>query len=161
MQNPTYRAAALNRRLLICIILILCSCVGKSSFQVVELCVRNQADLEFLKDELRQIAAAENLTYIDASGYSAQQLRDIGYSGAQRTDGSPVVFMQIGRKDGMGVGVGNTGSPGFQIALGFTAGRDSGEAARFSKRVIAQLSQRWNVWSVPKGTGAMPMKDCQ
>ncbi|HEX5420686.1 MAG TPA: hypothetical protein VFY39_11865 [Gammaproteobacteria bacterium] len=97
----------------------------------------------------------------DASKHTESDLKGMDYAGKERTDGSPVVDIDLGRRDGMGVGAGNLGLPGYQVALGFSKGRDEAEARVFASNVIAVLEKHWAVHRVPNGQGAMPMEGCQ
>lgn len=55
---------------------------------------------------------------------------------------------------------GNLGLPTYQIALGFSADPNAAEAQQFADIVVNRLSTRWQVETVPVGTGALPMKTC-
>lgn len=146
-----------------CAVFVTLSGCGRAQepFKMVQLCVNNMEGLEQLRAELQSIAASEHLQFQDASQHTEAELKAMKYPGNERTLGSPVVNIQMGRQDGLGVGVGNLGLPGYQLALGFTAGSNEAEARSFASKVIADLEKRWSVHMVPDGKGALPMEGCQ
>jgi hypothetical protein len=91
--------------------------------------------------------------------YSADTARDLpktGYAGRERSDGSPVINVGVLRKDGLFVGGGNLGLPGYQVQLGFTKGADDAESRSFAKEVISRLEKRWGVEVLPAGVRCDP-----
>jgi hypothetical protein len=143
------------------LLLALTSCTeGKKPFRVVQFCVHDSAGAVQLINELKQLAATEHLEFFDSSKATEKDLKDIGYRGRERSDGSPMINVGSLRNDGLGVGGGNLGLPGYQVALGFSKGSDNAEAQRFADRVVDQLNRQWRVQVLPAGASANPKADC-
>lgn len=134
---------------------------GKHPFLMVEMCLSNAQGARVLTDELRSIASAEKLDFIDRSSETERELKTVGYTGKERTANSRVINIGVLRRDGMGLGAGNLGLPGYQVAIGFSEGSNSIEAHQFADRVLKRLGQHWRIDTVPAGTGAKPMVDCK
>jgi hypothetical protein len=111
--------------------------------------------------DLKGIAGSNHMEFSDSSAATAKDLAEIGYRGRERSDGSPVINIGVLRKDGLFVGGGNLGLPGYQVQLGFTGGPDDAESNRFAEEVVARLRQRWRVRVLPPGSPARPMPDCR
>lgn len=157
MCRKSLRAAAL-----ITAALLLVGCEpGRRPFLMVQMCLSNEQDVAALIDELKSIASAEQLEFVDNSRNTERELRAVGYSGHERTGGSRAINVGVLRKDGMGIGAGNLGLPGYQVAMGFSEGSNAVEAHDFANRVLARLKKHWPVEVVPVGTGAQPMAGCK
>lgn len=142
--------------------LLLVSCGHtKSAFTTVELCVHDKAGVAELISDLQDIARSNQMEFFDSSAATAKDLSKSGYRGHERADGSQLINVGVLRKDGLFVGGGNLGLPGYQVQLGFTSGSNEAEASRFAKDVIARLRRRWSVTVLPPGTAARPMPGCQ
>ena len=142
--------------------LMLCDCEqGKRPFLMVQMCVQNNAGAAQLVGELKAVADSKGMEFTDNSAETKRGLEAIGHPDRQRADGSPVINVGVLREDGMGIGAGNLGLPGYQVALGFSEGSDKLEARRFADEVIKRLEQHWRVETVPAGSGAMPKPDCK
>lgn len=141
--------------------LLLFGCTqGKRPFLIVQLCLSNGAGVtEFIR-EMKSIAVLEKMEFLNNSANTKRNLEVLGYSGSERTNGSPVINIGVLRSDGLGVGGGNLGLPGYQVALGFSVGSDDAEAREFANRVIKRLGQHWHIEMVPSGQGDKPMSDC-
>ena len=125
------------------------------------MCLSNeQGALQFV-DEMKSIAAAENFDFVDNSRNTERELKVVDYAGTERTEGSRVINVGVLRKDGLGLGAGNLGLPGYQVAIGFSEGSNAAEAHDFADRVLARLRQRWQIEAVPSGSGAKPMLGCK
>lgn len=135
---------------------------GKRPFVLGAVCLESEQDFSDFTSELRAIAASENTRLGDRSANTQKEMDSIGHPfEGERT--RPVVNMYIELKDGAGLGVGNMGMPGYQIAFGINDGWGSPEAARrFADTVVARLKSRWRVELVPEPAqaGVQPMKDC-
>ena len=135
---------------------------GKRPFLLGVVCLKSAQDFSDFTSELRAIAASEGKTLGDRSVDTQKEMDTIGHPfEGERT--RPVVNMYIELKDGAGLGVGNMGMPGYQVAFGINDGWGSPEAARrFADTVVARLKSRWRVELVadPAQAGAQPMKDC-
>lgn len=127
---------------------------------MVQLCLANQQGLATMESELQSVAQSEKMVFLDNSRNTKESLNTIGYAGNERKDGSPVISLDVGRKDGMGLGVGNLGLPNYQVAVGFSEGSDAKEARQFANRVVERLKQHWRIVVVPAGTGAKPLASC-
>lgn len=133
---------------------------AKQAFLTVQLCVQNKAGVDQLIDDLKNVAIADDMDFEDSSAATEKNLAAVGYRGRERADGSPVITVGLLGKDGLFVGGGNLGLPGYQVQLGFTAGADDAKAHRFATQVVGQLKRRWNVHVLPRGVPARPMMDC-
>jgi hypothetical protein len=148
---------------LVAVSLLLTGCApGKRPFLMVQMCLSNEQGVEEFIDELRSIAAADKLEFIDNSSNAERGLNETGYVGNERTGGSRVMDIRVVRRDGMGIGATNVGLPGYQVAMGFAEGGSTAvEAQDFAKRVLSRLKKRWSVELVPTGAGAGPMAACR
>ena len=143
------------------LLLLLSGCApGKHAFLIVQTCLRDERGVAMFMEELRSIATAENMTFIDNSESTAEQLEDVGHTGSQRTAGSRVINIGVQRSDGVGVTAGNLGLLGFEVALGFSEGSDAEFAHAFADRVVARLQNYWQIEVVPAGTGAKSKGGC-
>ncbi len=146
---------------LVAVSLLLTGCVpGKRPFLMVQMCLSNEQGAEEFIDELKSIAGAQKLEFIDNSSNAERGLNETGYVGHERTNGSRVMDIRVVRRDGMGIGATNVGLPGYQIAMGFSEGSNSGEARDFAKRVLQRFKKRWLVELVPTGAGSRPSTGC-
>lgn len=149
-------------RLLVVALPLLLGCTpGKRPFLMVQMCLANDQGVSDFIDELRAIATVEKMDFLDNSANTKRELDAVGYAGDERTRGSPVINIGVQRSDGLGIGAGNLGLPGYQVALGFSAGSSTTEAQAFANRVVSQLEQRWRISFVPAGSGAKPMAGCR
>jgi hypothetical protein len=128
---------------------------------MVQMCLSNAKGTDEFIAQLKSIAAAEKLKFVDNSSNAERELKEVGYAGHERTGGSRVIDVRVIRNDGMGIGASNVGLPGYQVAMGFSEGSDTSEAHRFADAIIKQLEQHWRVEKVPPGTGALPKPDCR
>lgn len=148
--------------MLVTVALLLTGCApGKHPFLMVQMCLSNQQGVEDFVEELKSVASAEKLEFVDNSSNAQQELKAVGYSGRERTDGSRVIDVRVMRNDGMAIGATNVGLPGFQMAMGFSEGSSAVEARNFANRTLARFRKHWSIESVPSGTGAKPMADCR
>jgi len=96
------------------------------------------------------------------NGYEvARDLEQAGYVSPGQKKGDPVINMTVEREDGLGLNALNVGLHTYQVALGFSGGKDQAEARQFEEEVIARLRKNWNVEDVPKGTGVLPDDNCR
>jgi hypothetical protein len=147
---------------LVIVSFLLAGCaLGKRPFLMVQMCLSNAKGIDEFIRELKSVAAAEKLKFVDNSGNAERELKEVGYAGRERTGGSRVIDVRVIRNDGMGIGASNVGLPGYQVAMGFSEGSDPSEAHRFADAVIKRLEQHWRVEKVPPGTGALPKPDCK
>jgi hypothetical protein len=134
---------------------------AKGPFLIVQMCLANKEGVAEFIDELKAIAAAEHMSFTDRSSDTKRELGATGYSSPDRAGGSPVISIGLIGKEGLGIGAGNLGLPGYQVAVGFSGTSNQAESDEFANRVIKRLEQHWHVAVVPAGTGAKPMAGCQ
>jgi hypothetical protein len=125
---------------------------------MVQFCLADQADLVGLKQELKAIAQAEGMEFIDGSEAAKQGLEATDAPESMRQD--PVIHLGVERRDGIGVMVASMGLPRYQVVMGFSEGSDPQKASAFADTVLKKLSRRWHLRTVPAGTGALPLKTC-
>jgi hypothetical protein len=133
---------------------------GKHPFLMAQMCLSDQHDVSAFVGELKSIASAEKFDFVDRSNDTERELKTVGYVGSERTGGSRVINVGVLRRDGMGLGAGNLGLPGYQVAIGFSEGSNAAEARNFADRVLMRLRKHWRIELVPAGTGAKPMANC-
>lgn len=134
---------------------------GRRPFLLVQMCLADEQDMNAFIKEVRLIAEAGGMTFIDGSERTEKSLKTLDYKGSERSNGSPVVNIGLRRKDGFSVGIGNLGLPDYQLAIGFSEGKgDPTEAREFAESVLQQVRKRWPVYVVPDGKGAMPLSNC-
>jgi hypothetical protein len=131
---------------------------GQGAFRVVQFCVHDRPGAEHLVTELKQLAATEHMEFSDRSEAAEKEATAIGRG---RSDGSSRIAVSLIRMDGLGVGGGNLGLPGYQVTLGFSRGSDFGEATRFADRVVEQLNRQWRVDVLAPGANVPPMSGCR
>ena len=132
---------------------------SEGPFLTAQLCVRDEAGMTKLIDELRAAATAREMRFFDYSADTERSLANVGHPA--REDGSPFVYVGVDGGDRLGVRATNAGLPGYQVALGFTEGRDRLEAQRFTDEVIEGLERHWQIERLPAGTGALPQPGCR
>lgn len=133
---------------------------GKHPFLIVQMCLVDERGTAAFIDEMRSIAAAEQMRFLDRSVRTGQELRAVGYDGRERTHGSPIIHIGVRRSDGMGVTAANLSLPGYEVALGFSEGSSASDARAFANRVMARLEVHWRLEALPPGEGARPKGNC-
>lgn len=147
---------------LVVVSLLLLSCApAKRPFLMVEMCLSDAQGVADFREELRLIASAENMKFIDNSRNTEYGTQTIGGSGDDRNGGSPVVDLRLIRGDGTAISAANLGLPGYQMAVGFTEGSGVPIAREIAARTVSRLKMRWTVEPVPEGSGAKPMPGCR
>ena len=98
---------------LVTVSLVLTGCTpGKRPFLMVQMCLSNAKGIEEFVEELKSVAAAEKLEFVDNSGNAQGELDALSDPNAKRTGGSRMLDLRLTRNDGMGLGAGNVGLPG-------------------------------------------------
>ena len=98
---------------LVTVSLVLTGCTpGKRPFLMVQMCLSNAKGIEEFVEELKSVAAAEKLEFVDNSGNAQGELDALSDPNAKRTGGSRMLDLRLTRNDGMGIGAGNVGLPG-------------------------------------------------
>jgi hypothetical protein len=133
---------------------------GKPSLFTVQLCLKDDQGVSEFMSMMRSIAISEQMTFVDGGAQTQKELNAIGAK-MEKLD-TPGSVINIGLERGahnlvMG---GNLGLPAYQVVLGFAADPNPSEAHRFADAVVKRLGSRWEVETVPAGTGALPMKTC-
>ncbi|MDB6063387.1 MAG: hypothetical protein JWM78_3490 [Verrucomicrobiaceae bacterium] len=130
---------------------------AKRPFLMVQVCFKDEQNLELFIDTMKSIAQLERMNFIDNSRATQKDLVALKVAGP--TDRA----INIGAEgnDGMWVTASNLGLPSYQVTLGFFEGSRSLEARKFADRVVGELTQRWHIEYVPSGQGAFPMKNCE
>ncbi len=128
-------------------------------FRQVQFCFASQSDMSQLKSTLKRIAESEHLAYRDISETAYDQVKATGGLPKQNRNRANFINLYAGRDDGMGFGAGNLGLGDDQVAVGFTAGKDTEDARRLADRTVAELRKTWKVRDVPANSGALPL-DC-
>ena len=142
--------------------LLLWDCApAKGPFLIVQMCLADKEGVAEFIDELKAIAAAEKMSFTDRSSDTKRELEATGYSSPERAGGSPVINIGFIGKDGLGIGAGNLGLPGYQVAVGFSGNSNQSESDAFANRVVKRLEQHWHITVVPVGMGAKPMAGCR
>lgn len=140
-------------------ILHLCGCSSaKEPFRVAQICLSNGAEITDIANTMR-LFESESMSFADNSRYTQAELRALE-SEVLSLNAVPV-NLSLRRRDGMGVAVGNIGFPNNQVVVSFTSGENFAEAEAFADSVVATLEERWRLYPVPHGQGALPLKDCQ
>ena len=98
---------------LVTVSLVLTGCTpGKRPFLMVQMCLSNAKGIEEFVEELKSVAAAEKLEFVDNSGNAQGELDALSDPNVKRTGGSRMLDLRLTRNDGMGIGAGNVGLPG-------------------------------------------------
>jgi len=140
-------------------LVLCCGCSeGKRPFRMVQFCLAGNSDAMELKREVSSIARSEGMKLNDGSD-AAERGLEATHAPAD-TRQQPVIHVGVEGSDGLGLMVASIGLPSFQVVLGFSEGADRLKARAFADRVVKRLSQRWHLKTVPAGTGALPLKDC-
>lgn len=144
------------------IVLLLCSCAaGERPSRLVQLCVRNDEGVSQFRTELKALASERHMKFAENGDEVRLDLEKAGYISPGQKKGDPVINITVEREDGLGLNALNVGLHTYQVAIGFSGGRDQAEGRQFAEEVIARLRQKWNVEDVPKGTGVLPSDTCR
>ena len=158
----------MNLRSLLCVLTpvicvgTLCGCgVEKRPFLVAQVCLENAEDLSAFTRQMQAIAQSESKTLVDHSADTHKELDMLGHP-VEESRLRPVINMEIERRDGSGVLVGNSGLPGYQVALGFSEGTNLLGAEKFAQMVVSKLEKQWRIEIVPSPAKSIsqPMANC-
>lgn len=128
---------------------------GQKPAETVEICLKNRDGVALFLAEMQNLANSNQMTFIDNSARTGRELAMQG----QRQQ-VPVINISLEGQNGMGVTAGNLGLSRYQVALGFSHGREPEEGRRFTVELIQVLSQHWTIVRVPHGQGVLPSDDC-
>lgn len=131
------------------------ACAGQGPFLMVQVCLQDHRGVTSFEEIMKSISQSQHMEYGDRSAASQKELTELGASPDYK-------LINIGavRSDGVGWGGGNLGLSAYQVAIGFSAGSNPVAAHRFANLVVDLLKQRWHVYVVPAGGGALPLKSC-
>lgn len=134
------------------------SCAGTppSPPQMVQLCLRDESEVEQLVDLLESTASGNGMTFVDRSSASQLELRRL-----KKDPGYRVISISASRPDGLGLAAGNLGLGAYEMAIGFTQGSNAQTSAAFVDKVMASLKSKWDVRLVASGKGAMKSTACR
>lgn len=135
---------------------LLKGCTGEREFLIVQVCFRDEQDLEVLSNMMKSTAQLEGKIFTDSSAHFQRRLSILNASPNYR-----VISLSVSGEDGEVFSAVNFGLQANQVAIGFLAGSNSGEARRSAAAFVEKLKQRWHVYYVPPDTGALPIKACE
>lgn len=141
------------------LMMMLGSCSASSGpFQTAAVCLRSDLEIQSFKSELREIAEEENLSVVDRSAGGADEYELLLRDGEERRRGDIVMMTFRGVED-EGFAVSDLGDD-YQIAIGFSEGRDGSAARELAGRVLDRIGQRWRVVPSAPHQGTTPIADC-
>jgi hypothetical protein len=110
---------------------------------------------------MRQVAKSNGMEFADTSSRSQEGLSKIDRTQARIEARRRAV--NIGTLGGrsFGFGAGNLGLPGYQVAIGFTAGADPKAAHMFAAETVNLLRKTWQVETQSGETGAHGIAHCK
>jgi hypothetical protein len=139
----------------------LSGCAGREgSFLTVQLCLKDDRGVSDFFSSMRQIAAENEMKFLDKSEETRADFDAIEKAGGPRRPRGPVIQLTVQNARGVGVTATNLGLPPYQVALGFFADRDAPGGRQFASSTIRQLSTRW-LYRVPNERGALPLPGCR
>ncbi len=133
---------------------------GQRPFLIAQVCLQSPADVDLFLAELQHLSISEKLESVDASKSTAQKLAVMGAGDLVKDRAGKVVDVLLRRKDGVGVAATNVGLPGYQVAIGFSAGADDRAASLFAERIIGVIGERWRVEAASGEAGAKGLANC-
>lgn len=143
------------------LVLLLSSCsTGKRPIATARVCLPDPSDVGQLVTLLRMTGQTYGMTFFDQTQETRADRKALGDANKSfRTDGF-VLNAGVLRPDGMGVTVNELAGPGLQVALGFSQGKDAGEAKKFTEAVSHKIEQRWRIQLFEDGSGVQPFDHC-
>lgn len=143
------------RWILFVFVVLLTGCVGKRPFLMVQICLGGKHDVTLFKNMMKEIAQSQHMNYFDGSKSTQKDLEAMEVSPKYQ-----IIDINIERADGVGFSAGNRGLSAYEVAIGFSEGKNPTEAHNLADLVIRILKQRWQVNIVPPNQGALPTKSC-
>jgi hypothetical protein len=133
---------------------------GEPPIAIARVCLPQLSDVSQFKLLVRQWAKSSRLEYFDRSEDTKKELQAIGNpSPNHRSDGFILNIGSVG-SDGLGVTASELGGQGYQVALGFSSGRNKSDTQRFIDAAISDLKRRWIVNLLNGKSGVEPMASC-
>jgi len=123
-------------------------------------CLQSPSDVDQFLAELRRLSVSEGLNAVDASTSTAKKLDIMGAGDLVKNRAGKVVDVLLRRQDGLGVAATNIGLPGYQVAMGFSAGVDTNAASLFADRIVGVIGKRWRVEVASGEAGAKGLSNC-
>ncbi|MDQ3287241.1 MAG: hypothetical protein M3Q42_03080 [Pseudomonadota bacterium] len=141
---------------LIAFLVVLGGCAGKHSHRTVQLCLGSEEGVGEFKRAMQLVAQDERMEFADGSVETARKLKAMG-----QHPGYELVHIGITGRDGVGLTAGNQGLSAYEVAIGFSSGANEAGVQEFESAAIRALNGRWEVYEVPLGQGAFPLKTCR
>lgn len=135
---------------------MLSGCTGKGPFLMVQLCLHDVKNVVLFKDTMKSLSESQGMEYGDRSAAAEKELIALKVKQSY-----PFLNISGTRADGVGWGATNLGMSAYEVGLGFSEGSNPEDAHRFANMVIKTLKQKWQVYELPPGRGAFPMKTCE
>lgn len=126
-------------------------------FLVVQLCLRNERNMALFIDAIKSAAQSEHIGYGDRSEVTQKEMTALGISPKYK-----VINIGWAGTEGVGWSASNIGLSAYQVTVAFwvSGAADPAAAHRFADDVVGALKKNWQVYDVPRGRGAVPLKDC-
>ena len=140
----------------------LSSCTERKQeiLKIVQLCVKNEADMQLLSQEMKFAVMREGLTLIDNSKATQEELSATAKTAKQKRDALWAVSFYAGNNDGTGVNVSNVDMSPNDITLAFAYDHDAKAATVFSDRLTARLAKHWRIIPIALDSGPVALKEC-
>jgi hypothetical protein len=133
---------------------------GRRPVAMARVCLPKLDDVSQFKTVIQQLGQSYGLEYFDRSDETKKEIQAIGIPNAFPQSNGFVLNLGALRSDGMGVTAGQLGGPGYQVGLGFSAGRSQAETQRFIDAAISDLKRHWVVDVSSGELGVQPMATC-
>jgi hypothetical protein len=138
------------------ILLALSGCVGERPFMMVQLCLKDDQNVDLFKKSIRSIAQSKHMKFTDGSIENQKSLEAM-----KSSPNYPLIDIGAEAEDGTAMGAGNLGMSKYEVAIGFSAGSDAARSRKFAAEVIKSLQLKWKIYPVPPNRGAFPLAACR
>jgi hypothetical protein len=156
-----HRRAQIRRVAVVIGAALLGSCSqGRGPLKIVQFCVANAEGVAQFKTLLQSIAKDQGLRYIDSSGSTMRDLKEIGATGERMHTSGELINVGVEGLEGLGLSGGNMGLGPYEIAVGFSDQPDVRTAQKFADLVTSSLGRHWQLKTLPPNTGALPDPRC-
>lgn len=129
-------------------------------YREVQVCFGDKGNLLRMLDAIQKIAKDSNLTVVDHSKETGDQLKSIGAQDKLKYDVSGSINVGMFKDDNVKVMISNLGLPSYQVLVSFFGSKGEVADQGLSERVVNELSKFSRVQNVPAGHGALPMASC-
>lgn len=130
-------------------------------FLIAQVCLHNEGEVDRFVALMRKVAQSNGLEFVDTSSRSQEGLSRIDSAQARIEARRRAVNIGTLGGRGFGFGAGNLGLPGYQVAIGFTAGDNAQEAHKFAAETVRLLRLSWHVETQSGETGVHGMASCK